>query len=67
MGQWPRRVGAYFPMLDIHRCKCYSFAVTNDGRIHLQLYRMTDRPALPNHDYARGILEALRKIGRAHV
>jgi hypothetical protein len=57
-----QRVGAFLPMLDTHRRKYYSFAVTTDGRVHLQLHRMTGRPALADHEYARGMLEALRTV-----
>jgi len=61
---WGRgqQVGSFFPMLDLHRRKYYSFAVTTDGRVHLQLHRMTNRPALPDHNYAHGMLAELRGI-----
>lgn len=55
-------VGSFFPMLDLHSVEYYTFAVNTKGKLNLELRRMTDRPALPNHDVARGLLERLRTI-----
>ena len=57
-----KATGSFFPMLDLHRRKYFSFSVWTDGRIDLQLLHMRDRPAIPDPQVPLKLLEALRTI-----
>ena len=57
-----KSTGSFFPMLDLHRRKYFSFSVWTDGRIDLQLLHMHGRPAVPDQRVPQALLAELRMI-----
>jgi hypothetical protein len=57
-----KRFGTFYPMLDLHGSEYRTFSVMSDGRVFIQLHAMTDRPALPDHSYAREMVRQLVAI-----
>jgi hypothetical protein len=57
-----KATGSFFPMLDLHRRKYFSFSVWTDGRIDLQLLHMHGRPAVPDQRVPQALLAELRTI-----